>query len=611
MSQRKQHMLVAMIAVCLCGGFLFLLASIGKREDEKKFLKQCKQYEGIWQNDSRTFSLKIYRVTSGHMMCSLYSKKMGREVPFMTAYSVGNGYEFTYSATRLAGTVYRIHAGDDGVGRIYPEEDKIRMEILGIPDKPRALEFEGMLTKTGELPKEETVHLMTYMNTRKKLPRSLQKYCTLFYDEEGKVWRIRAIFNEVNIYRKTDVNGLSLCTFETECEREFGDASESYELSSKRKKQVYEKDEYRYTLIRNEFGAVEEVDCQKKELPGTTRNGDFLMKGDTLFRYVGDYQNFNKISLPSNVKRIASHAFDIGENGIKISNVENHSNVLYIPAGITVEEDAFQNCGPLIIRLAEGWKVVPKRAFAHTVSMQSLKEKKSWVTFFLPQSLERIEEEAFALDNSSKGLNEYWRVLDEDETSVPAIYLSVEQELSNITYIGDNALWGLCLSALPRKATYLGKNLTLLNEGTISIPKGITKLRKDNFFLRGVGDINIKIGKNLQDIESGAFRDNFQDVYYYRISVDKKNPYMYKDKYGWLLSRDNKILYGNETSKFYWLKTNERYTVLRSNPAVIKVNIPEGIEIIRDMLNFNGVKEVSFPKSIKEIQTAWLEDFKK
>lgn len=613
MSQRKMRMILVVVGACLCGIILFLVGNIIQKKDNDEFLKQCKEYEGTWENEKGTFSLEIYRVTSGQLAFSLHHKKFVRDVSLMTAYSVGDGYEFTYSAVRLAGKVYRIHAGNSGTGRIYLQEDKIRVDIPKIADRPGALEFQGILTKEKELPQEEVVHLMEYMNTKRQLPKKLERYCSLLYDEEGKVWRIRVVFNEDNCYRKTDVGGLSLCTFETECERELGTAMETYEVSGKLQKKVYEKGDFFYSIIRNEFGMVIEIDCQKRELPGTTRIGDFIMKGDTLLRYAGDYHDGGEIDLPVNVKRIASFAFEFGENGLGVSQTENSVNILTIPAGIFVEEDAFRNCGPLLIELAEGWKVVPKRAFAHTVSLSNRKEKKSWVTIRLPDSLERIEEEAFALDHSTEELAKYWQTFIGENNPSPPITLLYSESLPNITYIGDNALWGIKLSSLPKNATYLGKNITLSTMLPVSIPQGITKLQKDNFFLYGTEGLSIEIGRNLREIAEGAFRDSDNRVSYEKITLDKENPYFVLDEYGWLLSKDGKELYGISQNMLHEVsettsRFGKRYTKGDDGFSIKEVRIPNEIEVIHDMAYVSGASGsvVVFPRSLKKISAANL-----
>lgn len=123
MSKRKKRMILFVVGVCLCGILFFLVGNQVLNKDKEEFLRQCREYEGIWNDEKGEFSLEIYRVTSGHMAFSLHHKKFKCDVSFMTAYSVGDGYEFTYNAVRLAGTTYRIHAGESGTGRIHPDDN--------------------------------------------------------------------------------------------------------------------------------------------------------------------------------------------------------------------------------------------------------------------------------------------------------------------------------------------------------------------------------------------------------------------------------------------------------------------------------------------------------
>lgn len=599
---RKRRIIFAAAGALLCSLFLFFLGSMLQERDKEEFLRECKKYEGIWQSADGKFALEMYHVTSGNIVFSLNNKKTNKEISLINANSIGDGYEFSYKSVRLAGPVYYVYAGNESTGRIYLNENKIRVEIPEIPGKPRVLEFQGTLTKKSELSREKPVHLIEYMDTKKTLPQSLRKYCSLLYDDEGKVWRIRVLFAENSDYRKTDMDGILLGTSEEECGRKLGEAIESCDLARDGgTKKIYEKGEYRYTIVRNQFGVIKEVDCQKKELPGTVREGEFLMKGDTLFRYAGDFHIDSgeaKIVLPEKVRRIAAHAFDMGENGCSIVNTANYMRELVLPAGIYVEEDAFKDCGPIQIRLEEGWKVIPRRAFAHTVSLQSKLKKKDWVIFVLPTTVERIEEEAFALDNSTKGLRTYWRELEESDTTTVPVRVLADYGLSNINYIGDNALWGIKLSSLPAKATFLGKNITLENRTTVNIPEGITVLREDNFYFTNWGANILKIGRNVQDIGVNAFRDSVGSVSFNNVYIEKGNRYMYVDKYGLLRSKNGKILYG-VASRFLLenLITGSRHN---------EITIPEGVEEIRSSLLIDTVSVIRFPKSLKKISNASL-----
>lgn len=531
MSKRKKSLLLFVVGVCLCGILFLLISSQIQKRDREEFIKQCKEYEGVWKDRENKFAVDIFRVTDGNIAFSLHNREFRCNAEFMTGYSVGNGYEFTYNAVRLGGNTYRVHAGSNGVGHIYLKDDKILIDIPQMKDKPHILEFQGELMKSHSLPEEDTVRLMTYMGTKKQLPDKLKKFCSLLYDEKGEVWRIRAVSDEDHCYTRTDVDGISFCTFQSECENKLGKAGRNCELSGGLQKSVYEKGDYVYSVIRNEFGMVIEIDCQKRNLPGTIREGDFILKGSTLLKYTGDYRQTGDVNdyldLPENVGRIASHAFELGENGLGGADREIGKRILNIPEDVEIEEDAFYHCGPLIIQLEEGRKVIPKRAFAHMTALENKEDRKSWVTIILPNSLERIEEEAFALDNSTQGLQDYWDSFRGETNPSQPIALEFDQSRLSVRYIGDNALWGIRLMGLPNKVRYLGKNITLSTMFTISIPQGVTELHKDTFFLYGSEGAEVEIGPNMRKIDKGAFRSAHKGNGIIKITIDKENQYLH------------------------------------------------------------------------------------
>lgn len=610
MSKRKKKVIFVAVGVVLSCFVLFFIFYFYSKIDEEEFARKCKQYEGRWESDDGTMSLEVHRVSSAHMSFSI-ERKPGKKIRLMTAYSIGDGYEFSYTVERVGGILYRIHNGGDQKGHIYLEDNQVRIDIPRFEETKHILEYQGELKKRASLPSEKVVHLMPYMNTKQSLPKEVRSYCTALYDSSGKVWRLRALFSEEKEYYKTDIDGISMNTFETECERELGKPIDSHRLPSDNGyHKVYEKGDYRYTITWNEFGVPTEVDCQKKTLPGMKRCGDFLMKGNTVCHYTGNYCGQKEIILPKNTKRIASHAFSIGEYGYStIGSVENH-NPLKIAAGITVEADAFQDCGPMTIQLCDGWKVVPKSAFAHTVSIETASLKKRWVVFLLPNSLERMEEEAFALDNSSEKLQEYWTTLDEEGLQEP-VYMSMEGERSKLTYIGDNALWGISIEAnkLPQEASYLGKNITIAdNEFTpnVEIPNKVSVLKKDTFFVRQ-NWICIYIGRKLRDIEEGAFRCNSGSIYCDTVEVDPKNPYIGFDSCGWLMSNDRKVLYMLDSAMDYRSIRKGRY---KKNTSTGRWNliVPEGVEEIRDTARNGGFswETIYYPKSLKKISVNYI-----
>lgn len=607
MTARKRRILFSAVAAFLCVLVFFVITNVLQKRDKENF-QQYAKYEGVWQSADGKLTLKVYRVTSGTLSFSLNNKRTHNEIPLSTAYSIGNGYEFSYAPQRLAGPVYYITAGNSCKGSIYPEEDKIRIDIPQIPDKPHVLEFQGTLARKSGLPEEETVHLMEYMNTKKQLPETVKKYCSLLTDEEGNVWRIRVRLAGNIKHRKTDIGGISLCTTESECERLFGEAVESVDLAGRRKKKVYEKDGYCYTIVQNPFGVIEEADCRKKELSGTVQKGEFLMKGNTVFRYTGDIYS-GDIVLPEGVNRIASHAFELGDNGCFVTEANPQMRKLSLATGIYVEEDAFRNCGPMCIELEKGWKVVSRRAFAHTVSLENMEKKETQVIFMLPETIERIEEEAFAIDNSSERLRTYWREWEESDGTAAPVELLAYHGFPNVSYIGDNALWGMGLSFLPEKATFLGKNITLTGRDTVSIPEGITVLRSDNFYFTNRNLYIIQIGKNVQEIEENAFRNNAGCVNFDRVYMDERNPFISGKEYGWLRSADGKIFYG--AVSYLTLEPFLTNQFDLSGGSNYKIKLPEGVKEIRSLFAIPDLSIIQFPKSLKKISVTCLSGARK
>ena len=498
----------------MCFVFLIIANVLQKKDSEN--VQQYAKYEGVWQSADGKLTLKVYRVTSGTLSFSLNNRSTHNEIPLSTAYSIGDGYEFSYAPQRLAGPVYYITAGNSCKGSIYPQEDKIRIDIPQIPDKPHVLEFQGTLTRKSGLPEEKTVHLMEYMNTKKQLPETVKKYCSLLTDEEGKVWRIRVRLAGNNKHRKTDIGGISLCTTESECERLFGEAVESVDLAGRRKKKVYEKDGYCYTIVQNPFGVIEEADCRKKELSGTVQKGEFLMKGNTILRYTGDIYSENIV---------------------------------------------------------------------------------------LPETIERIEEEAFAIDNSSERLRKYWREWEQSDEKATPVFLLADHGFPNVSYIGDNALWGMELLFLPEKATFLGENITLAGRDTVFIPEGITVLRSDNFYFTNHNLNMIQIGKNVQEIEENAFRNNAGCVNFYRVYMDERNPFISGKESGWLRSADGKIFYG--AASYLTLEPFLTNKFDLSGGSNYKIKLPQGVKEIRSLF---AIPDRSIIQEIKCYLPEWGEE---
>ena len=268
-----------------------------------------------------------------------------------------------------------------------------------------------------------------------------------------------------------------------------------------------------------------------------------------------------------------------------------------------MEEDAFRNCGPMCIELEKGWKVVPRRAFAHTVSLENMQKKETQVIFMLPKTIERMEEEAFAIDNSSERLRTYWREWEQSDRRAAPVELLADHGFPNASYIGDNALWGMGLLSLPEKATFLGKNITLTGRDTVSIPEGITVLRSDNFYFTNENVYILQIGKKVQEIEENAFWNNAGCVNFNRVYVDERNPFIVGKESGWLRSADGKIFYGAVSYLTIEPFLTNKFILSSVN---YKIKLPEGVKEIRSLFAIPDRSIIQFPKSLKKISVTCL-----
>ena len=111
MTTRKRRILFSAAVVFLCILIFFVIANVLQKKDKENF-QQYAKYEGVWQSADGKLTLEVYRVTSGTLSFSLNNKRTNNEISLSTAYSIGNGYEFSYAPQRLAGPVYYITAGN-------------------------------------------------------------------------------------------------------------------------------------------------------------------------------------------------------------------------------------------------------------------------------------------------------------------------------------------------------------------------------------------------------------------------------------------------------------------------------------------------------------------
>lgn len=510
MPVRKKKMVVMVAVVALFGLLVLAFGSILLQRDQEEYARKCKSYEGTWRNRERNYELEIHRVSSNYLFCSINNENCFRELRLLTAYSVGNDtYEFSYQAVRMTERTYKILAGTEAKGTISLREGAVEVHFPQIPGKENILEFDGTLTEKIPLQKEPVIHLTDYMGTDRQMPESLSPYASFCYDERGKIWRIHAMLAEKKEYYKTNLAGICMNSYLQECEEKLGELTKETKLSAGEYRRQYQNETYLSTVITNPFGVIIELDCQLLELPGTTRQGDFMMRGDTLYRYTGDYSERRDIKLLEGTKRIASHAFDAGEHGYYTARSKRKQCSLVIPAAVTVEREAFANCGSLAIRLEGEWREIPEGSFAHMVSLASIKEKGNWVQISLPASLEKIHKDAFSLQEDGASLEDYWKKCDL-MNKTPVSVRAREGGLVNLTYIGDDALWGIEMGYIPHRLRYLGTNYTVQIGGSyvLEMPDKIRVLKEDNLYLRlrNESQLLLQLPPCIERMEEGAIQ---------------------------------------------------------------------------------------------------------
>ena len=604
MSVRKKRMIFMVVGVILCCLIVLFLGERAMRSDQEEYARKCKSYEGIWKSKNRDYSLEVHRVSSGTLFFSLNNRKTFQELRLLAAQAVDDDiYEFSYGVEATGfGRIYEIHPGQEAKGTISLGENEISIDFPKIPGKVKGLEYKGNLSKQGDIPKQSVCHLADYLGTTKKVSQEIAEYCSFGYDDSGKVWRVHAMLDEGGEYYTTDIHGIGMNSSSSECEYRLGDMTSETKLIWGGCRRTYENADYVSTVITNEYGVIVELDCQIANLPGTTRQGDFLMRGDTAYRFAGDYSQGINIDIPKNTKRIASHAFDAGEHCYTLNSSRKYIRNIELPSTIFVEEYAFANCGPLRISLANGWKEIPRRAFAHMVSLATAEKKGKWVDVELPASVEKIDEEAFALGESSSKLDKLWA----GGASVckPVTVNAASAMRRGLRYVGDNAFWGIVMTEMPVKAEYLGKNYTFSGETSVQIPEQIKVLKKDSLYLMGI-NFDIDIPQGLQDIENEAIR-GYRECNFYLptddVSGEEESRYLKRSKEKspkWILSKDGKILYVTHGVEDYcYGEKDSRYQYVGEKMVL---TIPEGIEEIRSMADFGHCGKIILPKSLKKL----------
>lgn len=614
MTAKKKRLLFMVLGVCLCALIAVLIGERAISDNKKEYAERCSEFAGIWTDKDKTISLEIQRVTSEAIFFSLDEKNnrlfSGRAVGDET-------YEFTYNST---GNMYRmsIRPGTENKLTIQLLDKKVRLNFPGGGmKKQKPPRFNGMLTKKTSLVNQKAYSLSGYLGTKKKPARALNRYCSFSRLEDGTIWRVHTLLDETGEYFKTDLLGITMNSTLSECKRALGRMISEQTLVWKGIRRQYENDKYVSTIVTNEFGVIIEMDCQLKNLPGAKREGEFILKGNSLYRFAGDYTGGIKITIPAKCNRISSHAFDAGEYGYSLNEKRKYTRNITIPKKVFVEEDAFANCGSLTITIAEGTTKITKKAFAHMVSEESMMKKVKWVEVNLPSSLEVVEEGAFALGESTDKLRRFWQIYSWDSERIPVRIntLKIMREFT-LTYIGDNAFWGIDMDGLPPGLTYLGTNYTVQlyssgydSDSKLALPVSLKKLKFHTIYLLDTLD-ELYLPDDLEILEDDAIFGGSVQQFVYKSGLNK---FKQEKTFGqWIRSKDGSVLcttnviqYNSRLKKMEMASgdfeklPNKYYEKYKKNCIVVKV--PEGVKEIWGMANLSTYDKVILPKSLKKV----------
>ena len=614
MKAKKKRLLFMVLGVCLCALIAVLIGERAISDNKKEYAERCSEFAGIWTDKDKTISLEIQRVTSEAIFFSLDEKNnrlfSGRAVGDET-------YEFTYNST---GNMYRmsIRPGTENKLTIQLLDKKVRLNFPGGGmKKQKPPRFNGMLTKKTSLVNQKAYSLSGYLGTKKEPARALNRYCSFSRLEDGTIWRVHTLLDETGEYFKTNILGITMNSTLSECKRALGKMISEQALVWKGMRRQYENDKYVSTIVTNEFGVIIEMDCQLKNLPGAKREGEFILKGNTLYRFAGDYTGGIKITIPAKCNRISSHAFDAGEYGYSLNEKRKYTRNITIPKKVFVEEDAFANCGSLTITIAEGTTKITKKAFAHMVSEESMMKKIKWVEVNLPSSLEVVEEGAFALGESTDKLRRFWQIYSWDSERIPVRIntLKIMREFT-LTYIGDNAFWGIDMDGLPPGLTYLGTNYTVQlyssgydSDSKLALPVSLEKLKSHTIYLLDTLD-KLYLPDDLEILEDDAIFGGSVQQFVYKSGLNK---FKQEKTFGqWIRSKDGSVLcttnviqYNSRLKKMEMASgdfeklPNEYYEKYKKNCIVVKV--PEGVKEMWGMANLSTYDKVILPKSLKKV----------
>lgn len=626
---RKRRLIRTIIIVAVCGIIFSIIAMIWMKKDAEEYARWQAQYKGTWVSPDGQYEMMVRRVTSAHIIFSVTNKN-NLSLNYASATAVGEGeYSFSYKLSRGMDGGVTAGFGNMGKGVIHLKEKSLSLDVPKLEKFEDGLQFRGALKKKSRLPDIEKKELRALMGKDKPQGKKAEKTLYVAEAQEGKIERVHINWDAASDrkgYEEYEMSGINPVCMVSDLQAQFGDPAAEEELSENRYKRVYRKDGYQYQFITDGYGLVTEGDCQYEKPKRGQRDGDFIREGDTILRYLGDYEKSRTVTLPQGTKKIASGAFTATPDIVQKKYVK--SLKLSIPSGIEIERNAFENCSSMQITLEEGWTSVPEEAFAHMVGAGGLRGKAGWVKVNLPRSLRRLEDKAFETNWFERGE----AYTEEDtmggmlEIGVQPVTVLLNEELE---YIGDNALYGICNTMLPKKVKYIGANFTLLPGMTFWTTSDV-KRQKPNGIYSWEFCYNIALPEQLEDVsEDGLYfwspefplrsvngnfivlqiPENAKNVPYLsnmsviEYSVNEKNN-KYSSKDGWLFSRDGKKLYRTTSQIDFSKKQKAQEVTFKEIPKKkykTYIRIKEGIEEIASQAFVHIVNHYDYELDIQFI----------
>lgn len=555
MPERKKHLIVMIAGVVFVSLICFLLGEIFMNRNIEEMRAYYHSMEGVWSAEGVEYKLEVRRVTSAHVVFSLWDIENQTKSDFISAtMEEENRYHFSMAQD------YVSDAGlfkKDGI--ILIQDGILQLQLTTSSGKTVST---NQLTKKEALPKKSKISLDSYINRVAEPPDS----CVSFQDVGGRNWYIQAELN--NDRYEYSLDGINRYSFETDCESRWGENSESTQINSEYKQVVYQKDKNVYRVLFDQYGLVSQIDCMT-ETANSQWEGDFLMYGDTVMKYLGYNQQDTEISLPKHTKKLAAGAFSVRNN--LCQNKRMGEITIEIPPDVEIEKGAFANCRRLHIRLVNGRKIIKEGTFAHLLP-DEVTDTSNWVRITLPMSIERLEKDAFNQIDAAVSWTDYVKGITQHKNS-PVIV----ENAGYAKQVEENALCG----AVVEGAGFYRNNtladlphhmLIYMKSGNkrFCIPRKVKKLKKGDIVLLQDEDIIFAVQEGRDSSSDEDEENGYEDRFTIRILdeleeieedsilpneempvllVSEKSDFFVNNKDGWLFSKDMTELYATASSK--------------------------------------------------------------